>query len=126
MLGLLSQVSEGGNGDASVEGRHCMDPKIVPLPSRSPGTPSSAWAVSPSSTFGAALLDGAVALVSESSLSWSSADGPRRRINPYSINSYCISQSLWKICCAPGAAESCSEHICCQTAFLAGQSRALR
>lgn len=91
-------------------------PKVLTLPSPSPGTPFSSWAASPSSTFWAALLDGAVALVSERSfMSWSSADGPQRRINAYSINGHCISRSLRKICCTLETAESCSEHVCCQT-----------
>ena len=64
----------------------------------------------------------------EEFVSWSSADGPRRRINAYSVNVHCISRSLWKTCCAPGTAESwsCSEHVCGQTALLTTQNRALR
>lgn len=123
----MSWVSEDGNGDAGVQGHHWLDPEVLILPSPSPGSPFASRAASPSSTFWAALLDGAVALVSERSLrSWSSADGPRRRINAYSINVHCISRSLWKICCALETAESCSEHVCCQTALLTSQNPAPR
>lgn len=97
-LEVLGQASEGGGGAGGVRGQRWLDAEMGPLPPPSPGTPFfSWWPAGPSGTLGAALLDGAVAPVSERSLRASSADGPRRRI----IVQLTSAVSVWQLGARP-------------------------